>query len=469
MKWVSRAAFGSLILLALLALVNSAFNPRLAVQDSRQRFVAIGLPLLVLLGATGALRMREPRRSNLALVVGSTVLTLYLFETLLAIETTLRPKGIEILGWDLRSGKEVLDDYRAAGRPAVPTLTPALFLEFGKPELSTGPVLPMAGVPNQRTIHCNETGEWITYQSDRHGFNNPDPAWDAPSEVVMLLGDSFGAGICVNPEDSIAGRLRRMAYRIVNVSTAGSGPLIQLGTLREYGAFLRPCVAVWLFYEGNDLGNLVSEGLDPILSRYIEERTYSQQLAQRRSKLAGALLRYSLDLERDVVQAFREGTVVRTLKLARTRRITAAVLSRADDAWIVDVNSRELSERIDDLRRIVVAADSEVAEWGGQLLFAYLPSFSRYSQSIDRDPGEIVLEAIGREGIPTLDVREAFSQVEDPRQLFSNNRRGGHYNPQGYGFAAEAISEALRSVIRGGCPRPLELNSSTDFDIRSAH
>ena len=392
--------------------------------------------------------MTEPRRSHLALVVGSAVLTLYLFETALAIETRSHSKGLGIPGWDLRSAKEVLDDFRAVGRPAVPVLTPALFLHLGKPELSTGFVLPMSGVPNHLTLHCNESGKWESYQSDRYGFRNPDPAWDTSPDVV-ILGDSLGAGVCVSAEDSIAGRLRRMGYRVVNLSTGGSGPQIQLGALREYGALLRPCVTLWLYSELNDLVNLVLHRGDPILSRYIKEKTYSQQLVQRRSELAGALLRYSEDYERDATPAVREGTGARLLKLARTRGIVSRALGRPPGRLGFDV------EQIDDLGGIVGAADGEVAEWGGQLLFAYLPDFLRFSEPIDHDPGEIVLETIARGGIPTLDVREAFSQAEDPRQLFSHPRRGGHYNPLGYGFAAEAISKALRSIMPSGCPNSL--------------
>ena len=35
-------------------------------------------------------------------------------------------------------------------------------------------VFPLAGISNVETMLCNESGKWITFKSDRYGFNNPD-------------------------------------------------------------------------------------------------------------------------------------------------------------------------------------------------------------------------------------------------------------------------------------------------------
>ncbi len=68
----------------------------------------------------------------------------------------------------------------------------------------------------------------MTYQSDRYGFFNPDAAFDAKPNV-MLLGDSYVQGYCVGPTDGIAPRLREHFPGTLNFGMSGNGP-----PLRDY-------------------------------------------------------------------------------------------------------------------------------------------------------------------------------------------------------------------------------------------
>jgi hypothetical protein len=45
------------------------------------------------------------------------------------------------------------------------------------------------------TVVYNEGGEFLTYTSDRHGFNNPPSVWNAPIDIVVAVGDSFTQGL----------------------------------------------------------------------------------------------------------------------------------------------------------------------------------------------------------------------------------------------------------------------------------
>ena len=40
---------------------------------------------------------------------------------------------------------------------------------------------------------------------------------------------------------------------------AGNAPLIMLGALKEYVGFREPKKVLWLYYEGNDMDDLISE------------------------------------------------------------------------------------------------------------------------------------------------------------------------------------------------------------------
>ena len=58
---------------------------------------------------------------------------------------------------------------------------------------------------------------------------------------------------------------------------SGNGPLIEYATLREY---LNTNVkkVLWIYYEGNDLGNLENEKTNDILINYLKDLNFTQNL-----------------------------------------------------------------------------------------------------------------------------------------------------------------------------------------------
>ena len=153
------------------------------------------------------------------------------------------------------------------------------------------PVVPLSGVPHAPIVMCNEAGSYVTYESDRFGFNGPDEVWDRPAEIA-LVGDSFVEGWCVGREDSLAAVFRDAHPATLNVGYTGHGPLAELGTIREYVAPLRPAHVFWFFYEGNDLvRDLPAEMESPVLRRYLEPG-FDQQLRLRSVVIGNEMRRH---------------------------------------------------------------------------------------------------------------------------------------------------------------------------------
>ena len=93
-------------------------------------------------------------------------------------------------------------------------------------------VFPLAGVASRPTVQpCEERGYHPVYQSDEHGFLNPPGLWSAVPADLVLIGDSFVHGYCVEPGQTIAALLRRRWPRVFNLGSGGSGPLSELATL----------------------------------------------------------------------------------------------------------------------------------------------------------------------------------------------------------------------------------------------
>jgi hypothetical protein len=204
----------------------------------------IALPALLAGAAFAAAPSR--RRRPFALIALLLVGGVYGGELALSYANWLKWSAV-LADSDPRPKVEVLEELRSAGRDAWPIAPPASLARAraGKDSpFDREQLLPLGGISNVESVFCGEGRPFVSYQSDRHGFFNPDSAFDAKPKV-MLLGDSYVQGYCVGPEDGIAPRLRERFPGTLNFGMSGNGPLLMLATLREYGAALEPEFVVW--------------------------------------------------------------------------------------------------------------------------------------------------------------------------------------------------------------------------------
>ena len=108
----------------------------------------------------------------------------------------------------------------------------------------------------------------------------------------MVLGDSFAHGAGLQDGEDAVSLLRADFPNSVNLGNGGNGPLTALATLREYGPKLKPHVVVYLYYEGNDLSDLSKEEESPLLMRYLEDPSRSQNLHARHTAINATLLHF---------------------------------------------------------------------------------------------------------------------------------------------------------------------------------
>ena len=193
--------------------------------------------------------------------------------------------GVQI---DTRNASEVIADLNKSGVDTIPFVSPGnnLFVErdgYRESVISVGgtEVIPLAGISNKLTLLCNENGQWVSYKSDAHGFNNPDPAiWKSAGVDIAALGDSFAQGYCVPPEKSFVGLIRQRYPVTLNLGIAGDGPLMMLATMREYLDEIKPKIVLWFYCEDNDLVELQGERRTALLTRYLEGDFKQSLIAQ---------------------------------------------------------------------------------------------------------------------------------------------------------------------------------------------
>jgi hypothetical protein len=421
----------------------------------------------VVLGVVAALliasfRLRPSRKGNLALALASSVLTVYAIEAalvLLSPVTTAQMaaclrtgepfKCIEATSsgtpFDTRTKIEVVRDLEEDGVDAWPSILHSpLVARYSDRERG---IMPMGGISTVATVHCNEAGEWVVYSSDEHGFNNPGGLYHAPLDVAVV-GDSFTRGYCVEPELNVAGLIRRIHPRTLNLGVDDSGPLITLATIKEYVAPLEPRVVTWLYFEGNDLYDLDREKGSARLLRYLEPG-YDQGLLSVQEEVDRELREYvramappSPGPTSAARTPGRERPLYRFLALAQLRgKITLLTRPRKQATYPYD---RDL------FRRVLVEARDTTMSWGGTLYFVYMTSFQRLSGSDNVEPHrDEVLRTIRELEIPIIDLHEVFRSHDDPLSFFPY-RLPGHYNERGY----RAVADAVLPVLEPASPQP---------------
>jgi hypothetical protein len=94
----------------------------------------------------------------------------------------------------------------------------------------------------------------VTY--DRNGFRNRQ---DLQSADIVVIGDSFVEGLTVGDAELATSRLATLEGKVVaNLGQSTYGPLQEAVVFKRYGLPLQPRTVVWMFFEGNDLQDVIA-------------------------------------------------------------------------------------------------------------------------------------------------------------------------------------------------------------------
>ena len=302
--------------------------------------------------------------------------------------------------------------------------------------------LPLSGMSNSETIHCNENGFYSIYQSDRYGFNNPDSDWDKKEIEYLLVGDSFTHGACVNRPNDISSVLRNLSNKsVLNLGIGGNGPLIEYATLREY---LDKNVkkVLWIFYEGNDLsGSEFNENKkNNILINYLKDLNFTQNLKFKQndidSLLSNPFKERAKELEKE-----KEKEREREREREKERKIFVFKLIQFIKIYNIRVSflPTPKPELEPEFIKILQLTKELVNKNNSKLYFIYLPEFSRYARSYKNENYNLVKNIVTELKIPFIDIhKEVFEKEQNPLKLFPFELNG-HYNVDGYKKVAETI------------------------------
>lgn len=398
-----------------------------------------------------ALKLRQDFKINVIMLVLSISAGIYLFEIYLACCTTISVTNPYAqaakeagLPFDARTRQQIFLDLVKEGVEAYPSANVSQMFETEGIELADSRIFPLAGVSGKTTLLCNESGEYGSYLADEYGFNNPLGLY-APGEIdIVLIGDSFTHGSCVQAGQDIASQLRGMGKKAINLGYSGKGPLLELATFQEYAAPLKPAVVLWIYYEENDLEDLAIEQQSTLLSSYLK-RDFSQNLFNRQAEVDTALVGYLDKVVAEIKEKRTEDAqlslntqLTKVIRLYNLRRLLTNIFS----APAPPPPPSPLFEEV------LKEARDRTSAWGGRMVFVYLPAWQRYGTKVD--PGSAfhrdqVLSVVAKLNIPLIDMHEVISQQPDPLALFPF-RLHGHYLAEGYELVASTIQTYLETA-----------------------
>jgi hypothetical protein len=377
----------------------------------------------------GLKRLSNNLKVNMSVLFFTTVITVYGFETYLEFskktpEIIAKQMGVP---YDTRTRTEVLNELRDSGIKAYPNILSRIFIESNGLSLKNKRIFPLGTISNSTTTLANEAGYYPIVEMDEHGFNNPKGLYIENKVDIILTGDSFTEGYSVHSNESISAILRQLDFNVISIGKGGNGPLTELAALKEYAKPLKPKIVFWLYYV-SDLHDIESEMKSSILSKYLFEDDYSQNLISRQEEIDDVLINYvqsKWKMERE-----GERWIINLLKLSKLRNM-------------INLKPALNFTPIPFFRDILQESKQMVSNWDGKMYFVYLPSINRYltgSEDLYRD---FVLQTATELDIPIIDIHnEVFEPHQDPLSLFPF-RLQNHYGAEGYKLVAEAIGRRL--------------------------
>jgi len=422
---VMQTAFKIRLAAFYLALVASMFGAELFLKISNIESVSANLPFWGIDGASD-----------------------YKWEAVIELAQRL---GIKI---DTRNHSEVVADLHKRGIDAVPIVLPGTNLLINQPDGSTksainvagSELIPVGAIANKVTVLCNESGDFVSYKSDEHGFHNPGRLWNSSHVDIAALGESFVQGYCVPSGKSFVDLIRQRYPGTLNLGMSGQSSLIKLAVINEYLLRVRPAIVLWFYCEGIDVYDLVAEAKNSLLMRYLKP-TFNQRLLGRQSEIDRELIRYSTETERRTwaPRSISRGKrllndSLEIIKLSELRQKLGLVYGITSDAAEAEVSLAKNGI----YEKILLQAKARTRSWGGKLYFVYLPSWNRYSNEGSGAVAERarVLTLVQTLGIPIIDAHPAFQAQSDPLSLFPF-RRFGHYNEHGHRLVAQEVLKGI--------------------------
>ncbi len=311
--------------------------------------------------------------------------------------------------------------------------------------------IPFRGPLNRPSLSQNEAGKREIIVNDKYGFKNKNEIYNKNIDI-MILGDSFAEGLPFNNSDDIAGRIiAKSRYNAANFGVNGTGPFISLAITKEYASRIKPKNVFYLFYEGNDLRDMMYEE-KTFLKKYLND-DFSQNLFESNDSVSEFLKEYE--------SIFYEilPSKIKNEKIKNDNLIIEKIPFKEKVKDFLELNTlKELllkssvfykkKHNVDYkyFDEIILKMNKEIKKWDGNFYFVYLPSWTRYNNKYsvaNYFQKSKIKKIVENKKIVFVDIDNYFkSKNVDNLDIFIFGIYG-HYTKRGY----ELIAEKFISIV----------------------
>jgi hypothetical protein len=335
--------------------------------------------------------------------------------------------------------------------------------------------MPLGGKSNVTTLAGNRYGYYLTFQSDRFGFRNPDVAWDMANSPkgtdAILLGADIAQGYMVQEHSSIAGILRTNKIKTISLGCNKNGPLVSLATLREYGKQLKSKSVVYIFKDVVELSWLIEEKQHPILASYLEDKQFSQGLRAKQDYIDRDIQEsYNLWEEtlkgkqaRQIFLDARDSSLRRLITGRHIRQMSRIFLSHIQPFPDGNLNRQTWGENLITFEKILKEMQNISQRMGANFIFVYVPDAPILYKKVNRKKGNqpivniygyktSILQILKDQSIYLLDLEPILIEEKQVERLFplgGLNELGilpDYIGSNAHRIIAEAIQKKLLQI-----------------------
>ena len=287
------------------------------------------------------------------------------------------------INFDIRSPEQAYLDFKNENEKVKPNFLFAKHfsnLTTFKNAKKNKNIIPFRGPLNSLTVSCAESLKYKLIQNDKYGFKNENSIYEKKIKN-FLLGDSYAEGLCEDTRNDIAGHLNKKNNNTINFGVTGTGPLISLAILREFGDKFKPKNIIYLYFEGNDLDELNYEKKDNILVNYLNEQ-YNQNYINRYDEIEQFLQDAEKETEKNIYVNYNNMTVLEKknmFDIFKAHLKDILEINSLKNIFKYKILSKQQQEEydLDLLYKIVEKMKKETQKWDGNYIFVYVPTWSR--------------------------------------------------------------------------------------------
>jgi hypothetical protein len=301
-------------------------------------------------------------------------------------------------------------------------------------------VAPLAPQANLDLYYCNEGYSLLKYRTDKFGFRNNNKVWGSSADIV-LIGDSFTHGACVDEAHTIAGYLES-SLSVINLGTASNNPIHYAALAKIFLPVTKPKYVALIFYANdNDVGTAKSY----FYKYFFVEKKYSYFSEFDSSSLNPNIMLFYEDVTRLIMRKIDKGILeghvgffergpiferaVRYLSLPSIRDLISSSISPPQKKNELDFGSRLAIEEL----------AAACREFGCKPIVVYIPN----SEFWRPDPRARTYE--NSLGLYASELSISFLSAREELQKVKANEayaiKGPHLSPLGYSIIAKGIKE----------------------------